>query len=39
MVLLHLGLFVVPQNALTKSDFWDPQFMPHHGIGTQIAFV
>jgi len=39
IALLHLGLFVVPQNALTKSDYWDPQFMPHHGIGTQIAFV
>ena len=39
IALLHLKLFVVPQNALTKSNFWDPQFLPHHGVGTQVAFV
>lgn len=39
IALLHLELFVVPQNALTKSSFWDPQFLPHHGVGTQVAFV
>ena len=39
IALLHLELFVVPQNALTKSNFWDPQFLPHHGVGTQVAFV
>ena len=37
--LLHLELFVAPQSALTKSDYWDPQFMPHSGIGNQIAFI
>lgn len=39
VALLHLELFVVPQNALTKSNYWDSQFLPHHGIGTQVAFV
>ena len=39
IALLHLKFFVVPQNALTKSNFWDPQFVPHHGVGTQLAFV
>jgi len=40
IALLHLKFFVIPQkNALTKSNFWDPQFMPHHGVGAQFAFV
>jgi hypothetical protein len=39
VALLHLKLFVVPQSALTKSAYWDPQFLPHAGIGSQLAFV
>lgn len=39
IVLAHLTFFVLPQNALTKSNFWDPQFMPHDGVGRQLAFV
>ncbi len=39
IALLHLGLFVLRQNALTKTDYWDSQFLPHHGLGSQITFV
>jgi hypothetical protein len=39
LILLYLKLFIVPQNALTKSNFWDANFMPHSGIANQIAFV
>jgi hypothetical protein len=39
IILAHLFLFVMPQNALTKSNYWDPQFLPHHGFGGQVAFV
>ncbi len=39
VVLAHLGLFVVRQNALTQSNFWDGQFVPHHGISRQVSFV
>ena len=39
LALLHLALFVLPQSALTASPFWDSQFLPHHGLGTQVAFV
>ena len=39
VALVHLRLFVVPQSALTKGDYWDPQFLPHSGVGSQIAFV
>ena len=39
LAFLHLELFVVPQNTLTKSNYWDSSFMPHHGLGNQIAFV
>ena len=39
IILIHLGLFVVRQNALTKSTYWDGQFLPHHGLTKQFAFV
>ncbi len=39
VALAHLGLFVVRQNALTKSPYWDSQFLPHHGLGGQLTFV
>ena len=39
IALAHVELFVRPQNALTRSDYWDPNFLPHHGVGSQIAFV
>jgi hypothetical protein len=39
IALVHLEAFVVPQNALTKSNYWDANFMPHNGIGNQIAFT
>jgi hypothetical protein len=39
LILAYLKLFIVPQNALTKSNFWDSNFMPHSGIANQIAFV
>ena len=39
LILLYLKLFIVPQNALTKSNYWDANFMPHSGIANQIAFV
>jgi len=40
VALVHLAVFVLRQNALTKSDYWDPQFLPRHGgLGHQISFV
>jgi len=39
VALLHLVLFVLPQSALTATPYWDNQFLPHHGLGTQLAFV
>jgi hypothetical protein len=39
LALIHLVVFVLPQSALTKEPYWDSQFLPHHGIGSQIAFV
>ena len=39
VALVHLKLFVVPQSALTKAGYWDPQFLPHSGLGRQLAFV
>jgi hypothetical protein len=39
IALAHIEFFVAPQNALTKSNYWDPNFAPHHGISSQIAFV
>lgn len=39
LILLHLGLFVLRQNALTKSSYWDANFMPHRGLVRQIRFL
>ena len=39
VILAHLRLFVVRQNALTQSSFWNGQFLPHHGITCQVPFV
>lgn len=39
IALIHLKFFVAPQSALTKSDYWDANFMPHSGIGDQAAFL
>ncbi len=39
IVLAHLVVFVLPQSALRASSYWDPEFLPHHGIGSQVAFV
>jgi hypothetical protein len=39
LILSYLKLFIVPQNALTKSKYWDANFVPHGGIANQIAFV
>ncbi len=32
LIFLYLKLFIVPQNALTKSNYWDPNFIPHSGV-------
>jgi hypothetical protein len=39
LILAQLVFFVIPQNALTKSDYWDVDFLPHGHFGTQLAFV
>lgn len=39
LILLHLGTFVIRQSALTKSTYWDAQFLPHSGLGRQVKFV
>ena len=39
IVLAHLVAFVLPQSALRSSPYWDPQFLPHDGIGHQGTFV
>ena len=39
VVLAHLVVFVLPQSALRSSPYWDPQFLPHDGIGHQVTFV
>jgi len=39
IVLSHLVAFVLPQSALRSSPYWDPQFLPHDGIGHQATFV
>jgi hypothetical protein len=41
LILAHLAFFVLPQNAndVTNGPFWKGQFLPHHGIGNQLAFV
>ena len=39
IVLAHLVVFVLPQSTLRTSSYWDQQFLPHHGIGGQVAFV
>jgi hypothetical protein len=39
LILLQLVLFVLPQNALTSSDYWDANFIPHSGLAKQLSFV
>jgi hypothetical protein len=39
VILLQLLLFVLPQNALTKSGYWDTNFLPHHGFTKQLSFI
>ena len=41
VILAHLELFVLPQNAndVRNGGYWAPNFMPHHGLGNQVAFV
>ena len=39
IALAHVFVFVLPQNALRASSYWDRQFLPHHGFGGQGAFV
>ena len=41
IVLAHLAFFVLPQSArvLRSSSYWNARFLPHHGIGSQVAFV
>ncbi len=39
IALAHIKFFVAPQNTLTKSNYWDSNFAPHHGVSSQIAFV
>ena len=39
VVLVYFRLWVLPMNALTRSSYWDAQFLPHHGIAKQITFV
>ncbi len=39
IVLLQLVVFVLPQSSLRSTPYWDPQFVPHQGIGSQVAFV
>jgi len=36
---LHLKLFVLRQNALTKSNYWDPNFMPHSTVSAAVHFI
>ena len=33
IVLSHLVAFVLPQSARQGQPYWDPQFLPHDGIG------
>ncbi len=39
IALAHIEFFVRRQNALTRSAYWDPNFLPRHGVRNQIAFV
>ena len=39
VALAHIVIFVVPQNATSKRQYWDGQFAPHTGFGPLIAFV
>lgn len=39
VILVHLGTFVMRQNALTEGSYWDAQFAPHHGVGRLLAFA
>ncbi len=39
IALLALGVFVLRQNALTRSTYWAPQFLPHASLSAQIGFV
>jgi hypothetical protein len=37
--LTGLGVFVLRQNALTRSPYWASQFMPHGPVASQVAFI
>lgn len=39
ITLLDLGVFVLRQNALTRSPYWALQFMPHGSAAAQVAFI
>ena len=39
LVLLQLVVFVLPQNTLTSSNYWDANFIPHSGVAKQLSFV
>jgi hypothetical protein len=39
VILAHLKFFVIPQNYLRTSPYWDSQFVPRTGIGNQATFV
>jgi hypothetical protein len=39
IILAHLQFFVVPQSYQRTGPYWDANFLPHHGVGGQIAFV
>jgi hypothetical protein len=39
VILAHLKFFVIPQNYLRTSPYWDTQFVPRTGIGNQATFV
>jgi hypothetical protein len=39
IALVELGVFVLRQDALTRSPYWTAQFMPHAGPGSQLSFI
>ena len=39
ITLVELGVFVLRQNALTRSPYWTAQFMPHATLGAQVGFI
>ena len=39
VALAHLYFFVLPQNQLRTSAFWNGQFLPHHGLGAEFTSV